>query len=174
MKVGWKMMKINIQKIKGNIGERESFHFVTSADDFIDSDDRSWVNGSIAVSGEVVNNGRVIELEGLIHLTANYECDRCLKSFSKQVEIPFTEDFKEELDNKDGGEVTYYQGDEIDIADLVRETIFLAKPLNTVCSEECRGLCLKCGIDLNISECTCDRSVIDPRLVALQQLLDKK
>lgn len=174
MKVGWKMMKINIQKIKSNVGERQSFHFVTSATDFIASGDRSWLDGSITVGGEAVNNGRVIELEGLIHLTANYECDRCLKAFTTQVEIPFAEDFKEEISDNDDGEVTYYQGDEIDIADLVRETIFLAKPLKTVCSEECRGLCLKCGIDLNISECTCDRSVIDPRLVALQQLLDKK
>lgn len=167
-------MKINIQKIKSNIGEQQSFQFVTSADDFIASADRSWVNGSITVTGEAVNNGRVIELEGVIHLTASYECDRCLKAFTSQVEIPFAEDFKEEIADKADGEFTYYQGDEINIADLVRESIFLAKPLKTVCSEECRGLCLKCGTDLNISDCTCDRDIIDPRLVALQQLLDKK
>ena len=66
-----------------------------------------------------------------------------------------------------------FSGDEIDISDVVRETILLAQPLNNICSPECRGLCLKCGANLNETDCNCDRHVMDPRLAALQDFFKK-
>ena len=68
----------------------------------------------------------------------------------------------------------YFNGDAIDIADMIRDTILAAQPLNNICSSDCRGLCPKCGADLNKGDCGCDRFIPDPRLAALQHLLKKK
>ncbi|MGL5514994.1 MAG: YceD family protein, partial [Sporomusa sp.] len=67
----------------------------------------------------------------------------------------------------------YFDGDEIDIIDLIRENILLAAPIKPVCSQSCRGLCPECGINLNIHTCSCISTKIDPRLAVLEKLLSK-
>ena len=63
--------------------------------------------------------------------------------------------------------------DELALGDLVRETFILEMDTKHLCSEECKGLCAKCGADLNGGSCRC-KPDIDPRLAALAQLLDDK
>ena len=68
-----------------------------------------------------------------------------------------------------------YTGKEIDLSGAVRESILLAVPPAPVCSDDCKGLCPKCGEDLNQGECGCDRNVPDPRWDALKAIqLEKK
>lgn len=69
-----------------------------------------------------------------------------------------------------------YEGKELDLRPAVREQILLSLPSAPVCSEDCKGLCAKCGKDLNEGECGCDRTVMDPRWAALKgiQLESKK
>jgi uncharacterized protein len=92
------------------------------------------------------------------------------------MEIPFSEKYKEASpgDDEEKLELAYFLGDEIDIADLVRESLLLAQPLKKLCKEECKGLCPKCGINLNVSTCSCNKEIMDPRLMVLQQFLNKK
>ena len=70
--------------------------------------------------------------------------------------------------------VNYFDGDVIDLTSVIRDVLLSDQPLNNICNADCRGLCLKCGANLNYGDCGCDRTVIDPRLAALQQLLIKK
>ena len=67
-----------------------------------------------------------------------------------------------------------YQGKEIDLSPAVREQILLSVPAAPLCGEDCKGLCPKCGKDLNEGDCGCDRSVIDPRWAALKGIQLKK
>jgi uncharacterized protein len=86
------------------------------------------------------------------------------------------EDFRldtEDEDDEDGA-VVRFTGDEIEIDALVRDTLLAAQPINNICQPGCRGLCPKCGADLNKGDCGCDRFVPDPRLADLQQLLKDK
>ena len=48
-----------------------------------------------------------------------------------------------------------YTGEEIDIGETLREEILLALPLAPLCAETCRGLCPRCGADLNQGACDC-------------------
>lgn len=166
-------MKINILQAKKEIGSQERFEFVTSAEKVDLEDGSPWAGSTIKVEGELTNNGRVLKIKGVIHATANYQCNCCLEDFTAEMDIPFSEDYQEanneEVDEE--ADLAYYNGDEIDIADLVRESIILAEPLKTVCSKNCRGLCPHCGINLNVENCTCNDNVIDPRLAVLSQLL---
>ena len=59
-----------------------------------------------------------------------------------------------------------YEGDAVDLDELVREQITLALPSRRLCREECKGLCPKCGADLNAAECSCERGEIDPAAAA--------
>lgn len=72
--------------------------------------------------------------------------------------------------DEDDLDVYSYEGDEVDLAPLLREQIILAVPFAPLCSEDCKGLCPVCGIDLNTGSCTCDRTPIDPRWAALKNL----
>jgi len=166
-------MKINILQAKKNIGSREKFKFVTSTEEIDLVGEGPWISNEIKVEGELTNNGRVLKINGVIHATAKHQCNYCLEDFITNMEIPFSEDYQEvsneEID--DETDLAYYNGDEIDIADLVRESMILAEPLKVVCSKSCLGLCPHCGINLNVSECCCNDNVIDPRLAVLSKLL---
>ena len=167
------MMKINILQAKITIGSRETFEFVTSTEKIDLAGEGPWVGNEIKVEGELINNGRVLKIKGVIHATAKYQCNYCLEDFMTNMEIPFSDDFQEEsteeIDNE--ADLAYYNGDEIDIADLVRESMILAEPLKVVCNKSCRGLCPHCGINLNVSQCSCKNDDIDPRLAVLSKLL---
>lgn len=69
--------------------------------------------------------------------------------------------------------ISYYEGDGVELAEILREQILLDVPLKTVCSEECKGLCPHCGRNLNTGECECAQAATDPRWDALRGLKDK-
>ena len=167
------MMKINILRAKKQVGSQETFEFVTSAEKIDLGDESPWTGNEIKVEGELTNNGRVLKIKGVIHATAKHQCNYCLEDFITTMEIPFGDDYQdlstEEIDG--GADLAYYNGDEIDIADLVRESMILAEPLQVICSKSCKGLCPHCGINLNVSKCCCNDNVIDPRLAILSKLL---
>ena len=63
-----------------------------------------------------------------------------------------------------------YEGEEIDLAPLVHEQAILALPTIPLCAEGCRGLCPRCGADLNAGPCGCPPPAPDPRLAPLRAL----
>ncbi|MBN1297720.1 DUF177 domain-containing protein, partial [bacterium] len=63
--------------------------------------------------------------------------------------------------------------DRIDICRVIAEQIVLQIPMKTLCSDDCKGLCSRCGADLNAGTCGCDRDSVDPRLAKLKDLLEK-
>lgn len=170
------MMKINVLQIKKEVGGLLSFEFVTSADQLDLTSEQPWIGSEIRVIGQVYNQGAAFVVDGSITFTAFYVCDRCLQPFSKPVKIVFTEDYREGTDvaPDDDSETSYYYGDEIDIDAIVRENIILSEPLQKLCKEDCCGLCVSCGTDLNTTPCSCLHEKIDPRLVVLKNLLIDK
>jgi uncharacterized protein len=102
-----------------------------------------------------------------------------LKDFSLPVEHEF--DFvlipapsgsagsTEELRREELG-LSYYSGDEINLAPLIREQVMLALPTRALCAEDCRGLCGGCGVDLNHEDCRCSRATEDPRMAFFRTL----
>ena len=126
---------------------------------------------------QVARTGREVQLEGSLHAAVSFDCDRCLKPLSIPVEQRFdltyvpaagTEQEKELAD--DDLLVAFYSDQVIDVDDLVREQIELALPMSRLCSDDCRGLCAKCGANLNEVDCECESEDADPRWAALGQL----
>lgn len=160
-------MIINVFRIKKDVGATTPFNFSgptisTGAATYAD----------LEISGEVLNNGAVLKVTGQIHGEARFVCGRCLEPYLAKVEVPFQEDFKEGLPEDQDADLSWYQGDSIDIAETVRERLILAEPFKQVCCEQCKGLCPACGKNLNMESCTCTTEVVNPKFAVLQKLLE--
>ena len=81
----------------------------------------------------------------------------------------YTSEKEAEVRNDDLN-VSIYDGEKIDLTDLVREQILLDLPTQILCREDCKGLCQKCGANLNEVNCNCAENETDPRWSALKNL----
>ena len=171
------MMKINITAVSDKLGENIPFRFVTNAQELDALQEDYSFDGDISVEGEYVNTGRCYRFTGTITCVKSFICDRCLEPSTQKQVHDFVEEFRQgspAADEQAEEIVNYFDGDVIDLTSVIRDVLLSDQPLNNICNADCRGLCLKCGANLNHGDCGCDRTVIDPRLAALQQLLIKK
>ena len=110
-------------------------------------------------------------------------CARCLDpvpyDVSRQFDLLYRpagsdigEDREVELQDKDAA-ISYYEGEGVELQDLLREQVLLDVPLKTVCRDDCKGLCPGCGRNRNTGECECAADAADPRWDALKGLKDK-
>jgi uncharacterized protein len=126
-------------------------------------------------------------LVGRVATTLELACSRCVEPFTLPVKATFdlrylpkgaaaddeTSDESETQD--DDVSTTFYQDEEIDLSELLREQFYLALPMKPLCRESCRGLCPQCGVNLNVEACSCKSPWEDPRLAGLKALItDRK
>ncbi|HEV3470529.1 MAG TPA: DUF177 domain-containing protein [Pyrinomonadaceae bacterium] len=136
------------------------------------------------VEGRASRRGEEIRVRGKIETGVEVACDRCLAPVAVPLEVEFDTAFipqeraaaaeeNVELHAEDMG-LAAFEGDAIDLDELVREQILLALPARHLCREECKGLCPTCGADLNAGRCGCEHKEADPRWAALADLKKNK
>lgn len=94
------------------------------------------------------------EIEGTATVTAT--CARCLEPVRLEVPFDDAQEFREEGPGLDD-EWLQYDQDVIRLDDLITDAVLLAMPLKPLCRPDCRGICVKCGADLNVAPCSCTR-----------------
>lgn len=117
-------------------------------------------------------------LKGNIDLKIDIPCDRCLDSVERDFDISFSKEFdlqKEVSDNVNETEEAKYitQNCMLDINKIIDDELMVAWPVKVLCKEDCKGLCIVCGHNLNAGDCGCDRVVLDPRMAAIQDIFMK-
>jgi uncharacterized protein len=127
---------------------------------------------------EISRLGSTVTIVGQLSAPVQAPCSRCARDVQIAVDRRFeavfvTADTGEadravELDERDL-DLDYYQGGVIDGLRLLAEQIFLELPMKVLCAEDCKGLCVQCGANLNETECDCEAEV-DPRWAALKGL----
>jgi uncharacterized protein len=105
-------------------------------------------------------------LAGHVSGAVSLKCDRCLEAFRSDLEIPFSvflvspksgqSEAEAELLDEDL-EVDFIHGETLDLDATIKEQIFLSLPMKSICKEECLGLCLLCGANLNEGPCHCSQ-----------------
>ncbi len=130
------------------------------------------------IGGEIVNMGGYVRLTAWVDVSYNAECARCLKPLERCFKVGFerTVVSRGELANTsedDGEDYVEVVDGKLDIELLAVEQLMMEFPMREVCSEDCKGLCMKCGKNLNEGDCDCPKKEIDPRLAILQKLLEK-
>lgn len=127
----------------------------------------------VQVEGSVTNHAGALVLEGTARSLLELRCDRCGKEFSREKVVALDSLVAQELEDEENDDILLLDGTELDLDDAAGTTFILAMDTKNLCSDDCKGLCAKCGADLNLGPCGCGPDV-DPRLAALAQLLDKE
>jgi len=136
---------------------------------------------SVHLRGELRKEAAGVAFTGDIETEASLACSRCLEPYAFPLELHFDLMYTAEPETPDKGErrvdedsitVVRFDGDRINLDDLLAEQIYLGLPLKPLCHEACRGLCQRCGTNLNSGPCGCSTERgADPRLAALKKLL---
>lgn len=121
-----------------------------------------------------------ISIEGSMETGVSFICSLCLKRFERDVhwDISYTlvpeERFVEEKEReltREELDTAFLTGDTIDTIEILKEQFFLEMPIRFLCKEDCKGLCPRCGADLNEGKCAClKEKPIDPRLAKLKEI----
>jgi len=130
------------------------------------------------VEGTITNTSGYIRM--LLTLSVSYtaSCARCLEdvsgSFSFDVErTVVTPKMADGLSEDRIDELVVVEDGFLDVDELLLEVLELSLPFRFLCREDCKGLCSKCGKNLNEGDCGCDTKEFDPRLEPLRRLLEK-
>lgn len=124
--------------------------------------------------GSITNAGGYMKLSLTVKAAYSTACARCLKPLSGEFVTSFEKDVAEAgvLQDEDTDDYLIVDNKKLNLSLPVTEQLILDFPSKFLCGENCRGLCPKCGKDLNNGDCNCPKKEIDPRLAPLAKLLD--
>ena len=130
------------------------------------------VSEPVLAEGTVRNTAGVLMMKGNVSTTIHGICDRCATEFSRKIDVPIDAVLVTELSNEENEDEWVFPlvGDSADLDDIVRTVFVLNLDSKLLCKDDCKGLCCRCGKNLNDGPCTCEKE-IDPRWAALKQLL---
>lgn len=173
-------MRIELADLEGGKG---TFAHTYAPDELELEDERVRLLEPPTVSGEIRQKARRVEVSGGLTAKVQLECDRCLKAVAFPVYSQFileyvtAEDYEAqqaiELTEEDL-DLSVFDGEGIDVDELVKEEILLALPDQVLCDENCKGICVVCGVDRNVTACNCETKEVDPRWAGLGKLVNGK
>lgn len=115
------------------------------------------------------------KVEGSVKLKFETRCDRCL------TEVPTTLDLKFDRivtspdvtsEDEEDDDLNFMEGYQLNVETFVNNEILVNWPMKILCKEDCKGVCPKCGQNLNMGECGCDTFVPDPRMAVIKDIFD--
>lgn len=131
----------------------------------MDLPEATWP-GEVGAVLDVERTGDKVTLQGRVHALARLECVRCLRTFDRPIDVELTmfadragrsARGEEELLERDH-EMWFHDGRQLDLREEARESLLLELPMAAYCSEDCKGLCPRCGADLNLGPHDCPAS----------------
>ncbi len=126
----------------------------------------------VSVKGSVSNKASVV----LLLLEIKYEfsamCDRCGVDCLKEYTVNLERSLAVSIEGEQSDTIITVPDMKLDLDELVYSEVILSLPTKHLCKEDCKGICLKCGKNLNEGSCNCEVKEIDPRLAKLAELLD--
>ena len=165
------VMLVNVQKIINAPGERIDFQFSLDLSD-VDFGGLYPAQNPVVVTGDVRNTAGMLLLRFSADTVLKSVCDRCLENFDNPKRVACEYLLAQELADAENDDIVLLEDGAVDVGDLARTAMILEMDAKTLCSEDCRGLCPGCGVNLNQGSCTC-RKEADPRLAVLASLLKK-
>ena len=173
-------MRIELASLEDGKGV---FAHTYAPDELVLKDDRVKLLKAPAVSGKVREQGARVHVDGQVSALAQAECDRCLTLVQLPIDSRFkleyvtAEDYQAQqaVELTEGDlDLSVFDGEGIDLDELVTEEIMLAVPDHVLCSEDCKGICAVCGVNKNLTRCGCETKEVDPRWAGLKKLVNGK
>jgi len=129
--------------------------------------------GPVEIDVVLENVGEEILAEGRVKGQLQLECDRCLCAYKADFYLDIKESFCIPGRCENGGEAFEIRENKIDLFSLINQGLMLWLPIKQVCRVNCKGLCPRCGKNLNEDSCNCMEEKIDPRMQVLKDYFDK-
>ena len=136
----------------------------------------------VSLAFDIIKDKQHFQLIGAVGTMLELPCSRCLEPFVSPVDSQFDLRYQphahqagsghevERQTEEDDLSTAFYDNEEIDLGQLMREQCYLSLPMKPLCHADCRGLCPVCGTNLNRGTCDCKREWEDPRLAVLKTL----
>lgn len=172
-------MKISLDKLNRRETDKIDLSFSEKIDTISYCDKNYELASPVNIIGKISNTNKGLYLKVDVDFTILDQCSRCLK----QVEVPLEysiEGFLVKEENYDEDEFEDFDAfiiddQEIDVIEIIGQTLEFNAPSSSLCNEECKGLCQGCGANLNYEECSCcentnDEENIDPRFAKLKDI----
>jgi uncharacterized protein len=163
-----KPLRLNVGfLINASIGYSRDFEF-----DFPEYIDEDLVMSDVEGVAKIGRTPQGLIVQGNFSGDTMLQCVRCLTEYQQHLEWEFTELYAFKQENVTESELLVPEDAHIDLQPLVREFALLEIPLKPLCREECLGLCIECGQNLNEKDCG-HREEIESPFSALKDLLEK-
>lgn len=123
--------------------------------------------------GVIRNSAGVLKLNAEISAKLRCSCDRCAVEFDHDLRLPVSAVLAEEQNDEENTDLYLLDGDYADLDEIINTAYVLEMGTKFLCKEDCKGLCPKCGKNLNEGPCSCTADM-NPKFAVLQQLLTDK
>ena len=169
-------MRLDLSKIRT---AHERYEKVYRPEAFAPDQDTFRIMAPVSLAFDIDKDKQQFRLAGTVKSALELPCSRCLEPFTWPVDAAFDLRYQPHALNTGEGELeieeddlstAFYDNDEIDLEQLMREQFYLSLPMKPLCSDACRGLCPVCGTNLNRETCDCKPEWEDPRFAALKKL----
>ncbi len=168
-------MLINLSEVFTLEGKEKTWSVPFEAKSYEGAEGKYPVVSSEPVRVTVKNLGnRKLSVTGETKVTLSIPCARCLEPVEYTCELAFDQelDMKASEDDrvKDLDEQSYVTGYNLDADRMVCNELSLSLPMKVLCKEDCKGICNRCGANLNYETCGCDTRSLDPRMAVIQDI----
>lgn len=168
-------MMINLTDVFTSEGKdrRESLQVELDEFSYLGNQYRICEKSPLTMNFSNIGKGKAL-LEGRLKLVLEIPCDRCLRPVKEPLEIDFSQELysPEILEPEEEDEQSFVHGYELDVEAFVKNEILINMPVKVLCRPDCKGICKKCGHNLNDGECGCDTFVPDPRMAAIKDIFN--
>lgn len=167
-------MKITVTDIRDeglHIHSKMDPEWLENFPELYSGEEDAGLKSNIDVDIELTKVLREVTVLGDVSFSMVAPCSRCLEPVTLDIRIPIRLLLSPSDKIKDEEDVDHetYAGDEVDIGGYLREQIAMSLPVKVICSDECKGLCPNCGVNLNFETCDCEKQWVDPRFAALRK-----
>ena len=111
-------------------------------------------------------------IEGETAVTLDIPCDRCLTPVKVEIPLNISREYDKNTVEEEAEDENLIVGYNLDAEQLIYCEILVNWPTKTLCTEACKGICKKCGANLNHSSCTCDTVELDPRMAKIRDIFN--
>ncbi len=126
----------------------------------------------VKISGSVSNKASVVSLNLLIEYSFDAPCDRCGVDAIHNHTVTVDKLLATSIERQESDTIITVPDMKFDVDEFVYSEVILDLPSKHLCKDNCKGLCEKCGKNLNEGECDCPKKEVDPRLAKLMELLE--
>jgi len=173
-------------------------HEVQAEELALDPEDAK-VRGSLSLAVEIMKSDATVSVAGVLSGTFVRQCVRCLREYDDHAELPFEAEYRSDqaagrrpapgrtagrfegdvsegrdAEPESGDEPYVMTGDRLDLAEMLREQVILATPMQPLCREDCPGLCPVCGRDRNEGPCGCPEERPESPFAVLKHIIETK